>query len=430
MEIGEKTNVYSLEVSMFGWEEKSSDISIPNPIHPYTEEDYSLHGRRITRSFWDYYKVTGTIDDSCYQLNANLAASETQGPGEAEFSMLRLKDLDRQRELFDDMESESSEEETTLSDDNSMKSRMSGKPRSASLDTAMRVKIGQRPTSASSYFREFIYDKTFDFLAYKHELRRAKLMEWCKERQTSLKIVGNSIEPPEEVKRHLWGHSPSNHSEFSRSLDDSESLFMLPYYLKPKEAPVRKILTISTLQLHRAINDRIQDDQAQDYPAVDQASLKESIKSSLPSDVFPFDKPRMKVVGGGGLIAKYESPFRSKLAPAGSFSMSSRTLPSHMTLRDQDLAKDNVHAEIRLDQISQLKPKIIKRAKKKHRKSRSKKNLVKQAEIDVMDDMADATDDKRTKSPQKSKRKRKLKKTQALIEDSFEEPKPDLYDQL
>ena len=39
LEIGEKTNVYSLEVSMYGWVEKTQDISIPDIIHPYTEED-------------------------------------------------------------------------------------------------------------------------------------------------------------------------------------------------------------------------------------------------------------------------------------------------------------------------------------------------------------------------------------------------------
>ena len=56
----------------------------------------SLHGRRICRAFWDYYKVTGVIDDSCYKINALLPASEMEGPGEAEFSMLRLKDIERQ----------------------------------------------------------------------------------------------------------------------------------------------------------------------------------------------------------------------------------------------------------------------------------------------------------------------------------------------
>jgi len=60
----------------------------------------SLHGRRICRAFWDYYKVTGTIDDSIYLQTLNQLDSETQGPGEAEFSMLRLKDIARQRELF------------------------------------------------------------------------------------------------------------------------------------------------------------------------------------------------------------------------------------------------------------------------------------------------------------------------------------------
>jgi len=38
-EIGEKTNVYSLEVSMYGWIEKGPDITVPDVIHPYTEED-------------------------------------------------------------------------------------------------------------------------------------------------------------------------------------------------------------------------------------------------------------------------------------------------------------------------------------------------------------------------------------------------------
>ena len=151
----------------------------------------SLHGRRICRAFWDYYKVTGTIDDSIYLQTSNLPASEMGGPGEAEFSMLRLKDIERQRELFDDMESESSEEETSIDEDEvkSIKSR-----RSASLDLGTTRPLEKRSTSIdSSLFKGFIYDKTFDFLSYKHELRRAKLMEWCKERQKSLKIVGEGM---------------------------------------------------------------------------------------------------------------------------------------------------------------------------------------------------------------------------------------------
>ena len=160
-------------------------------------------------------------------------------------------------------------------------------------------------------------------------------------------LVGKAIEPPDDGKHVMWSDMLSS-SPFSKSLDDSESLYMLPYYLKPKEEPTRKILTISTLQLHRAINDRIQDEinlGPKPIPRLPRMSTSTSIQ-----EVFPFDKPRMKVVGGGGVIAKYESPFRSKVI-TNSGSLSSRTLPSHMTLHRGDLGRENIHAEIRLDQV-------------------------------------------------------------------------------
>ncbi len=221
--------------------------------------------------------------------------------------MLRLKDIARQRELFDDMESESSSDESDTMEGDSLLSQKSGKSkRSASLDTGAARKLEeQRSNSTGSYFKDFIHDKTFDFLAYKQELRRCKLMEWCKDRQKSIKIVGKGIEPPDEPKQGSWFQNSCSNSQFSRSLDDSESLFMLPYYLKPKEEATRKILTISTLQLHRAINDRIQDEKENPIPVAEKSD-----KASLPEE-FPFDKPKMKFVGGGGVIAKYENPFRS-----------------------------------------------------------------------------------------------------------------------
>ena len=61
--------------------------------------------------------------------------------------------------------------------------------------------------------------------------------------------------------------------------------------------------------MHRAINDRIQDEMDQVYI---QEPSKESVRSSMPED-FPFDKPRKKFVGGGGVISKYENPFRYRL---------------------------------------------------------------------------------------------------------------------
>ena len=164
-------------------------------------------------------------------------------------------------------------------------------------------------------------------------------------------FTGKAIEPPDDGKHVMWSDMLSS-SPFSKSLDDSESLYMLPYYLKPKEEPTRKILTISTLQLHRAINDRIQDEINLEPRPIPKMPRSRSTSQSI-QEVFPFDRPRMKVVGGGGVIAKYESPFRSKVI-TNSGSLSSRTLPSHMTLRRGDLGRENVHAEIRLDQVNHM----------------------------------------------------------------------------
>ena len=101
-------------------------------------------------------------------------------------------------------------------------------------------------------------------------------------------FTGKAIEPPDDRKHVMWSDLSRN-SPFSKSLDDSESLYMLPYYLKPKEEPTRKILTISTLQLHRAINDRIQDEI--DFPSVKPRLTKmSSSKSNSIQEVFPFDR--------------------------------------------------------------------------------------------------------------------------------------------
>ena len=51
--------------------------------------------------------------------------------------------------------------------------------RSGSLDTLMSDRFKIRSDSkSSSMFKDFVHDKNFDFLSYKHELRRAQLMDW------------------------------------------------------------------------------------------------------------------------------------------------------------------------------------------------------------------------------------------------------------
>ena len=66
----------------------------------------SLHGRRIVRALWDYYKVDGVIETH-YELKRRVTptGSEREGPGEAAFSMLKLKEIAKQRDIFSSMES-------------------------------------------------------------------------------------------------------------------------------------------------------------------------------------------------------------------------------------------------------------------------------------------------------------------------------------
>ena len=53
-----------------------------------------LHGRRIARALWDYYKVSNIIEESCYVDPRTLTATGTEG-ADAGLSVMRLKELSR-----------------------------------------------------------------------------------------------------------------------------------------------------------------------------------------------------------------------------------------------------------------------------------------------------------------------------------------------
>lgn len=77
-------------------------------FHPYLD---SLHGRRIVRALWDYYKISGVVSDSLHAQKSAKSGAEHEGPGEAGFSMLKLREIARQRELFSSFESLTSSDE-------------------------------------------------------------------------------------------------------------------------------------------------------------------------------------------------------------------------------------------------------------------------------------------------------------------------------
>lgn len=47
-----EVNTYTLEASIYGYEDKES-----GDVEPYSEELYCRVGRNMARAFWDYYKV-------------------------------------------------------------------------------------------------------------------------------------------------------------------------------------------------------------------------------------------------------------------------------------------------------------------------------------------------------------------------------------
>ncbi len=137
---------------MHGYELPNSDPNIAPEVRPYSEEDCktNLHwhsslsrftsGFRLAawkktcqgilgllQSYWCYWRLgvptkrfmICTLKHDKNQPSTkwlflgNFPASEVEGPGEAGFSVLRLKDIARQRELFSSLESFSDESNGT-----------------------------------------------------------------------------------------------------------------------------------------------------------------------------------------------------------------------------------------------------------------------------------------------------------------------------
>ena len=73
------------------------------------------------RALWDYYKVDGVINTQ-YELKRKVTptGSEREGPGEASFSMLKLQQIAKERDMFSSIESFTSgddESDEDLDDD-------------------------------------------------------------------------------------------------------------------------------------------------------------------------------------------------------------------------------------------------------------------------------------------------------------------------
>ena len=70
------------------------------------------------RALWDYYKVDGVITTQ-YELKRKVTptGSEREGPGEASFSMLKLQQIAKERDMFSSIESFTSEDDESDEED-------------------------------------------------------------------------------------------------------------------------------------------------------------------------------------------------------------------------------------------------------------------------------------------------------------------------
>ena len=89
-----KVNTYTLEVSLLGYEDKDR-----RQIVPYTDDLYAKIGRNVTRAFWDYYKIVGTIplEDSSDE-ESGIPKPIIKPMIFKNFNMDRLKEVERQRQ--------------------------------------------------------------------------------------------------------------------------------------------------------------------------------------------------------------------------------------------------------------------------------------------------------------------------------------------
>ena len=92
--LSHEVNTYTLEVSLLGYEDKDR-----RQIVPYTDDLYAKIGRNVTRAFWDYYKIVGTIplEDSSDE-ESGIPKPIIKPIVFKNFNMDRLKEVERQRQ--------------------------------------------------------------------------------------------------------------------------------------------------------------------------------------------------------------------------------------------------------------------------------------------------------------------------------------------
>uniref|UniRef100_A0A0K2U9W4 Uncharacterized protein n=1 Tax=Lepeophtheirus salmonis TaxID=72036 RepID=A0A0K2U9W4_LEPSM len=204
-----------------------------------------MHGRRLARALWDNFKVNGIIQSSWNPYGVTKSLTDFQDL-QTGFSMLRLQELSKQREMYSSLESFSSNDsrdregssgsESSCSDEGEFESYSENGDDEALTDEDETRKKVKRKRKKRKDKKEFNYEELVEFT--KMSFRRKVL-----ENETSdegIKVVGHNIFPSSRLSIHEDNFIPP-----SCIVNLNESLPKTPC----SPDPVERLLSIERIRL-------------------------------------------------------------------------------------------------------------------------------------------------------------------------------------
>ena len=355
-----------------------------------------MHGRRISRTLWEYFKVTNVIPPSPTSFNlfgANVGQLLAQDGSlisgkESAFSMLRLKNISKQKDIFSSLESLGEEQDGNDSD---LSEPHTSDSEDEEEDVVDGKGEGQKRRKKRNHKRTEEAESKLDIVRRGGPGGIRDTLTSIKRRSIprSMEIVGKNIAPPMTSSR---GNSRQNYYD---SDDDFDDRF---YRISLAAKATRKI------HYHRS-----SEDTNSTLLSVRGVSSSNSLGSILRNGLDPPEKnpppvssPQLsalrKWVGGGGGIA-ISSPKRERKFPGvvgPSLKVSAKTmeiLPASPTQTPKKMLASAQAAAVLAgvmsapDEEEEESTKKTSSGKKKRKKSKKRKNRSKKSDISGEDEV-------------------------------------------